>query len=170
MLMAIVLPYQELVTFVKGLSRNLKNTAAAAPGERKGEIMAILAPAVDLRTDAAGPELSVETLRACLAALLASCPAPEPEPEPPQHDDVKPAGLATMSLQEAVTHMWAVDKGNRVEWGEEGFTLDLQRKGRYGEGQDACADPLFTTVNLDHPFWAAATTKTFVALLDNYGN
>jgi len=161
--------YEELVTFAKGLSRNLKNTAAAAPSERKGEIMAVMAPAVDLKTDTAGPDLSVGVLRQCLAALLASCPVPEPQPEPPHHDDVKPVHLGAMTLQEAVNHMWAVlDKGQRVEWGEDGFTLDLQRKGRYGEGQDTCSDPLFTTMNMENPFWQAPTTKTFIALLDNY--
>lgn len=41
-------------------------------------------------------------------------------------------------------------------------------RGRYGEGQDTCADPLFDWVNKDHPFWNKPTTKTFIALLDNY--
>eukprot|EP01049_Picozoa_sp_SAG25_P024857 SAG25_NODE_11458_length_303_cov_2.029412_1_plen_33_part_10 len=32
-----------------------------------------------------------------------------------------------MSLQDAVTHLWEVcDKGNRVDWGDAGFTLDMQ--------------------------------------------
>ena len=162
---------QELVSFAKGLSRNLKNTAAAAPGERKQEIMGLLAPAVDLRTDAAGPDLSVGVLRVCLDALLASCPEPEPPAVHDHDDDVKPPNLAEMSLQDAVTHMWVtLDKGNRVEWGEEGFTLDLQRKGRYGEGVDTCPDPLFTTMNMENPFWQAHTTTAFIALLDNYGS
>ena len=39
-----------------------------------------------------------------------------------------------MSLQDAVAYMWGVvDQGNRVDWGEGGFTLDLQQKGRYGQ-------------------------------------
>ena len=72
-----------------------------------------------------------------------------------------------MSLQDAVAYMWGVvDQGNRVDWGEGGFTLDLQQKGRYN--QDRCGDPLFSSVNPEHPFWTSPVTKAFVALLDNY--
>eukprot|EP00966_Prymnesium_polylepis_P281271 6499027-Prymnesium_polylepis.1 len=78
-----------------------------------------------------------------------------------------PEGVGSMSLQDAITHMWEVlDKGNRVEWGEDGFTLDLQSKGR--QGQDCCAEPMFNHVNRAHPFWSSPVTVAFIALLDNY--
>jgi poly(U)-specific endoribonuclease len=41
-----------------------------------------------------------------------------------------------------------------------------QRKARFG--RDTCKEPLFCWVNRDHKFWQARTTKTFIALLDNY--
>ena len=65
--------------------------------------------------------------------------------------DALPANLADMTLEDAITHMWEVlDKGQRVEWGEAGFTLDLQQRGRHGA--DRAANPLFSSVNLKHPF------------------
>ena len=34
--------------------------------------------------------------------------------------------------------------------------------------QDTCTVPLFSSVNLEHPFWQSKVTKCFLALLDNY--
>jgi len=183
--------FQELCVFALGFSRNLKNTGAAAPAELKGAIAASLAEFWDIKTDSPGEglrEAGVPGLKGGMEALLAGpLAAPEAEPEPEPEDDgeapadeadaaraarlarqqARPANLGDMSLQEAVTYMWDVlDKPDRVEWGEEGFTLDLQNKGRYGK--DRCAAPLFTTVNLEHPFWAHPVTKAFIDLLDNY--
>ena len=183
--------FQELCVFALGFSRNLKNTGAAAPAELKGAIAASLAEYWDIKTDSPGEGLregGVPGLKGGMEALLAGpLAAPEAEPEPEPEDDgeapadeadaaraarlarqqARPANLGEMSLQEAVTYMWDVlDKPDRVEWGEEGFTLDLQNKGRYGK--DRCAAPLFTTVNLEHPFWAHPVTKAFIDLLDNY--
>lgn len=82
--------------------------------------------------------------------------------------DIRPEGLASMSLDAAVSYMWSLDKPNRVEWGHpHGFTLDMQAKKSY-DGRDRCPRPLFEYVNPDHAFWRARTTTTFIALLDNY--
>ena len=121
----------------------------------------------DLRTDTAGPELSVDALRSALETLLTTVLAAGAEPEAHEESDVVPEGLADMTLQDAVTYMWDVlDKGNRVDWGDGGFTLDLQQRGKYGT--DRCPRPMFDYVNTDHAFWSAPVTKAFIALLDNY--
>ena len=40
----------------------------------------------------------------------------------------------------------------------------LQRR----SGNDSCPEPLFSSVNREHPFWKSPVTVAFVALLDNY--
>jgi poly(U)-specific endoribonuclease len=159
--------FQELVWWAKGMARNLRSTAARAPQEVKTGIMQGLAPAWDLRTDRPGPDLSAEQLREALASLLSTVLAAEEEEEEASAggDEVAPVNLASMTLQDAVTHLWNVDKGQRLEWGDTGFTFDLQSK---GYGTDKCATPLFSWVNTQHPFWASPVTLAFVSLLDNY--
>lgn len=59
-------------------------------------------------------------------------------------------------------YMWEkVDKPHRVEWGDEGFILDLQAKGAYST-RDTCKDPLFSFVNTGHAFWSNRVTTTFI--------
>ena len=80
---------------------------------------------------------------------------------------MNPQGISDMSLEVAINHAWDnLDKGNRLEWGEDGFAFDTQRKGRFGK--DTCPDPLFNHMNMEHPFWSSQTTTAFIALLDNY--
>jgi len=159
----------ELVVFCKGLSRNLKATGASASNELKGTIATTLDIAFNIRNDTPGPELSVENLRAALVQILENALAP---PEPLiQHavdEEVKPSNLGDMSFQDAVTHMWTtLDAPQRVNWGDSGFTLNLQNKGRY-DHRDTCDAPLFDWVNLEHPFWSSSVTTAFISLLDNY--
>merc|ERR1711966_49948 len=113
----------------------------------------------------------VPGLRKALEELLSSGPLGEnaeaalPAPQCPAQTFTP--NLNSMSLQEAVSYMWDIlDKPNRVEYGDEGFTLDLQNKGKFG--RDSCHNPLFSSVNEEHPFWSSTVTRTFVALLDNY--
>ena len=61
-----------------------------------------------------------------------------------------------------------LDKADRLEWGDDGFVLDLQSKGKYNSNTDTCSEPLFSYVNKRHPFWKHGVTTSFVALLDNY--
>ena len=44
----------------------------------------------------------------------------------------KPANLAELSFQDAVDLMWGTldDADKRVQWGDDGFTLEMQNKGR----------------------------------------
>jgi hypothetical protein len=96
--------YQELVTFTSGLSRNLKCVGAAAPAELKAQIMEVLAPLWDLKTEQPGDGLrdaGVHGLRAALESLLAgplaaagdAAAGEEPEPEGPP-DGARPDNLA----------------------------------------------------------------------------
>ena len=96
--------YQELATFTSGLSRNLKCAGAAAPAELKVQIMEVLAPLWNLKTEQPGDGLrdaGVPGLRAALEALLAGPLAAgdaatgeaEPEVEGPP-DGARPANLA----------------------------------------------------------------------------
>ena len=162
--------FEELCSFTTGLSRALKNTGAKASGELKGQLSEGLANVWNLRSDEPGEDLSVDALRAALEALVAEdgpLAAEESTFEDQDDEETKPENLEDMSLQDAVTHMWTnLDKPNRCEWGEDGFTLDLGRKGRYNS--DACDGPLFTCCNQDNAFWSSETTKCFVALVDNY--
>jgi hypothetical protein len=59
--------------------------------------------------------------------------------------------------------LWDVDKGQCLEWGDGGFTLDLQSK---GYGTDKCSNPLVSWVNMQHPFWASSVMVAFVSLLE----
>ena len=147
------------------MARNLRSIGAGAPQEVKTGIMEGLAPVWDLRTDRPGPELSAESLREALATLLLTVLVAEDEEAEEEAEEVAPANLASMTLQDAVTHLWDVDKGQRLEWGDAGFTLDLQSK---GYGTDKCSNPLFSWVNTQHPFWASPVTVAFLSLLDNY--
>ena len=163
--------YQELVVFTTGLSRHLKNVGAAGSPELKAAIMQALLHIWDVRTDKPGPELrggGVPGLRTALEGLLEGplkgATAPQPVAAPIA---VLPSNIRSMSLQEAVDYMWnELDKPHRVEWGDDGFLLDMQSRARFG--RDTCKEPLFCWVNKDHKFWQARTTKTFIALLDNY--
>ena len=172
--------WMELCTFVNGMSLNLKNNAAQASPFLRGLLMSGLADVWDLKNNRPGPGLKdggVELVQKKLLALLVDA---VPEPPAPlktiaaprsgaQHasNQIKPAGLRSMSLQAALDHMWKVlDKPNRVEWGDEGFTLDLQSKGRYE--RDTCPNPLVEWVNKNHKFWSSPVTTTFMSLLDNY--
>lgn len=157
--------FQELTAFTTGLSRHLKNTAAPASQELKNTIIETLQPAWDVRTDKPGDDLSVASLRAALEALLGAISDEEPAEEE-EDEDTKPDGLEGMSLQDAISYMWKLDEPNRVNWGDSGFTLNMQQKGRYG--QDRCDDVLFDWVNLEHPFWSHPVTKAYISLLDNY--
>jgi poly(U)-specific endoribonuclease len=110
----------------------------------------------------------VSALRDALSALLSTVLAAEDEAPEPSEEDVAPANLASMSLQDAVTYMWEVlDKAHRIEYADSGFTLNLQSKARRS-GNDSCPEPLFSSVNREHPFWKSPVTVAFVALLDNY--
>lgn len=71
----------------------------------------------------------MSALRDALSALLSTVLAAEDEAPEPSEEDVAPANLASMSLQDAVTYMWEVlDKAHRIEYADSGFTLNLQSK------------------------------------------
>ena len=121
--------YAELLLWCAGMARNLRSVGAAAPHELKSAIMTGLASVWDIRTDRPGPDLSVSALRDALSALLSTVLAAEDEAPEPSEEDVAPANLASMSLQDAVTYMWEVlDKAHRIEYADSGFTLNLQSK------------------------------------------
>jgi poly(U)-specific endoribonuclease len=121
----------------------------------------------DVKTDQPGPDLSVDALKGVLGLMLSDVLADEAESIFEVDETVKPENLAEMSIQDAATYMWDVlDKGNRVDWGDDGFSLDLQQKGRYNS--DRCDATLFTWVNLEHPFFNSPVTKGFISVLDNY--
>ena len=178
--------YQELCAFAYGMSRSLKSTGSNASGPLKSAIREGLAKMWDIGPDQPGPDLrdhGVPGLRAALEGLIqaggplgeaagkqeereaAEIAAAESAPA----DNTKPANIDSMSLQDAFTYLWDVlDKGNRLEWGQDGFTLDMQSKGRFNSVQDRCKKPLFDTMNKDHKFWSSRITKAFISLLDNY--
>lgn len=166
--------FAELVVFTEGLSRNLRNVGASGSPQLKAALIQAMQGVWDLRSDKPGPNLKaggVPGLRKALEELLSSGPLGEnaeaalPAPQCPAQTFTP--NLNSMSLQEAVSYMWDIlDKPNRVEYGDEGFTLDLQNKGKFG--RDSCHNPLFSSVNEEHPFWSSTVTRTFVALLDNY--
>mmetsp|Transcript_20258 Transcript_20258/g.29736 ORF Transcript_20258/g.29736 Transcript_20258/m.29736 type:complete len:412 (+) Transcript_20258:61-1296(+) len=163
--------YQELVVFTGGLTRNLKNVGAAGTAELKGALLQSLMPVWNIGTDQPGPELrsgGVPGLRAALDGLLTGPLAGAKDPEPPApKQSALPSNLKAMTLQDAVTYMWVdLDKPNRCEYGDDGFSLYMQEKGKFG--RDTCKHPLIDYVNEKNKFWEAATTKTFIALLDNY--
>lgn len=178
--------YQELCAFASGMSRSLKSTGSSAPVPLKNAIREGLAAMWDIGPDLPGADLregGVPGLRAALEGLiqaggpLADTAAEQEEQEaaeiaaaesaPAQNS--KPANIDSMSLQDAFTYLWDVlDKDNRLEWGEEGFTLDMQSKGQYKSTQDRCSRPLFETINKDHAFWSSPVTTAFISLLDNY--
>ena len=103
---------QELVWWAKGMAGQLRSIGAGTPQEVKTGIMEGLAPAWDLRTDRPGPELSAESLREALATLLSTVlgAAEEEEAEVTEEEveEVAPANLASMTLQDAVTYLWDV--------------------------------------------------------------
>mmetsp|Transcript_28238 Transcript_28238/g.61817 ORF Transcript_28238/g.61817 Transcript_28238/m.61817 type:complete len:410 (+) Transcript_28238:106-1335(+) len=161
--------YAELATFTCGFSRHLKNVGASAPGSMKQQISQVLAPVWDLKTDQPGPDLTIPNLRSAMDELLASVLAeelPPDDPVEPEDEEIKPANIAQMTLQDAVTHMWNIDRESRVPWGEGGFTVNMQNKGGYG--RDTCDDKLFDNVDFSHAFWSSPTTAAYVKLLDNY--
>eukprot|EP00854_Cymbomonas_tetramitiformis_P014550 gene14550-17198_t len=178
--------YQELCTFTYGMSSHLKANATGASAELKGALTTGLLSVWNLATDQPGPDLrdgGVPGLHAALQALLegdgalashAEGAAKAEEEHAAAADSeaahaAKPDNLSEMSIQDAVTYMWdELDKGNRLEWGADGFSLDLQSKGSYNANSDRCPDPLFTTVNGDHHFWKSRVTRAFISLLDNY--
>jgi hypothetical protein len=55
----------------------------------------------DLRTDRPGPELSAESLREALATLLLTVLVAEDEEAEKKAEEVAPANLASMTLQDA---------------------------------------------------------------------
>ena len=184
--------YSELCNFAVGLSRALKNTGASASPEIKGGIAAALEPVWDIKTDQPGEALKdgmVAALKATLESLVAeggvlyTAPEPEPEPAEPEEEPSEealaarearllraaqnPSGIRDMSFETALNHMWGVlDKDQHMSWGEDGFAFELGRKGKFG--RDVCDDPLFVHCNMENRFWEKETTKTFIALLDNY--
>lgn len=164
--------YQELVVFTEGLSRHMKNVGAAGSAELKAALMASLMPVWNIGTDKPGPELregGVPGLRAALQALLTGPLGGAKDPEPAAiADSVIPDNIKAMSLQEAVTYMWVdLDKPNRLEYGDDGFCLEMQSQGARN-GRDTCKQPLFSWVNEKNKFFESKTTKTFISLLDNY--
>jgi len=164
--------FQEQCQWMYGFSRTLKSVGGPASQELKAAIAQELAVVWDMKTERPGENLregGVEAIRNTFDALIAGPLAGEEEEEEATEEDssFKPDNLADMTIQDAVTYMWDVlDKGNRVDWGEEGFILDLQNKGSYG--RDRCSQPLFTHVNKAHPFWSSPVTTAFIRLLDNY--
>jgi poly(U)-specific endoribonuclease len=156
--------FAELTTFTLGFARNLRNAGAPAPKDLKVKISQVLSPVWDLKTDQPGPRLTVPALHAALEEIITLLTSEDLNEEPP-NDDVRPASLAAMSLQDAIAYLWKLDEGNRLPWGD-GFTYNLQNKGRLGA--DRCSEPLFNYVNLQHPFWSRPITKAYLALLDNY--
>jgi poly(U)-specific endoribonuclease len=178
--------YQELCTFAYGMSRNLKATGAGASAPLKAAVRAGLLEAWDIGAEKPGVSLretGVPGLRAALEGLLKAGgalgeTAAKHEEAEAAHmaaaeenasQDTKPSNIKDMSMQEAFTHLWDVlDKGNRLEWGDEGFTLHLQSKGRYNSIQDRCSDPLFSYVTKSHPVGSSKVTTAFINLRDNY--
>jgi len=175
--------FKELCAFATGMSRHLKATGAGASAELRSAVRNGLLRAFDIRTDTPGAELQdggVQCLRSALEGLISEGGAlgiiPPNEEKVDNEEDVtrgqrriRPDNLASMSIQDAVTYMWDVlDKENRLEWGSDGFTLDMQGKAKYSSTADQCEFPLFNHVNENNAFWQRDATKTFISLLDNY--
>lgn len=167
--------WQELLQWLHGMTMELRSAGDQASPFLKRLLKNTLAVVWDINKNQPGPELktgSIELLHKTLMKLLTDA-VPEP-PErlvpppsvPVRKANVKPQGLRGMSMQEALTRMWELDKPNRCEWGDEGFTLDMQSKGRYE--RDTCANPLVDWVNKSHKFWSSPVTTAFISLLDNY--
>ena len=131
--------YNELCTFACGMSRNLKSTGSGASPALRSAIRQGLINMWDIGPDRPGAELregGVDGLRAALMSLieeggaLASAVTTQAEQESAQiaaeeahTGNTKPDNIVTMSFQEAVTYLWKdLDKGNRLEWGDSGFT------------------------------------------------
>jgi hypothetical protein len=103
------------------------------------KIAQVFSPVWDLFKNEPGPDLKggeasvlekdlnglIDTL---LEGLLKEVGASQ-ERAPPPPKSALPTNLNTMSLQDAITYMWTVlDKPNRVEYGNDGFELDMQSK------------------------------------------
>ena len=170
--------WDELCHWLNGATMALRNAADQASPFLKTLMKRTLDDIWDINKSQPGPGLKeggVDLVQKTLLKMLTDA-VPEPAERiaaPPSVSvssaHTRPPNLRGMSMQDALTKMWELDKPNRVEWGDEGFTLDMQRKGAYGEhGRDTCPDPLFNWVNKSHKFWSSPVTKSFISLLDNY--
>jgi poly(U)-specific endoribonuclease len=169
--------WQELLQWLNGMTMALRNSADQASPFLKRLMKSTLDEVWDINKCQPGPGLKpgaegIDLVQKTLMKMLTEA-VPEP-PEriaaPPSHATPKahtrPANIRGMSMQAALTKMWELDKPNRVEWGDEGFTLDMGSKGKYE--RDTCPNPLVEWVNKDNKFWSSPVTTSFIALLDNY--
>jgi poly(U)-specific endoribonuclease len=88
----------------------------------------------------------------------------QPQQDQKQEQKLNADQLKSMTLAQAVQHVWDVDK-NRLR-PDVDYKINVQKGKKPWWKEDKAPDPLFT--NVDRTIWQRPTYAAFVALLDNY--